>query len=110
MERLVKGDVVITPVPFSDLTSSVKRPALVLATLKGDNVILCQITTKQRPDPYKTNLTIGNFEEGRLNIDSFIMPSILFTIRKSIILYKTGRLKQSKIKEVEDKVIKIIKR
>jgi len=110
MEGFVKGDVVITPFPFSDLSSSVKRPALVIATLKGDNVILCQITTKERPDPYKTDLTINDFKIGGLKINSFIMPSILSTIRKSIILYKSGRLNENKIKEVEKKVIDIIKR
>ena len=110
MEGFVKGDVVITPFPFSDLSDSVKRPALVIATLKGDNVILCQITTKKRPDPYKTDLTTNDFEIGGLKIDSFIMPSILSTIRKSIILYKSGRLNENKIKEVEKKVIEIIKR
>ncbi len=110
MEGFMKGDVVITPFPFSDLSNSIKRPALVIATLKGDNVILCQITTKERPDPYKTNLTINDFKIKGLKINSFIMPSILFTTRKSIILYKSGRLNENKINEVENKIIEIIKK
>jgi len=43
MERLVKGDVVVLPFPFSDLSQSKKRPAFVVAPLQGDDVILCQI-------------------------------------------------------------------
>ncbi|MDD5191668.1 MAG: type II toxin-antitoxin system PemK/MazF family toxin, partial [Candidatus Nanoarchaeia archaeon] len=105
MERFVKGEIVITPFPFSDLSSSVKRPALVVANLKGDNVILCQITTKERQDPYKSDLTINDFESGGLKINSFVMPSILFTIRNSIILYKSGKLKKEKINEIQDKII-----
>jgi mRNA interferase MazF len=46
LEKFVKGDVVILPFPFSDLSSSKKRPAFVLADLKGDDIILCQITSK----------------------------------------------------------------
>lgn len=110
MERFVKGEIVVTPFPFSDLSSSIKRPALVIATLKGDNVILCQITTKERSDPYKSDLTINDFETGGLKMNSFIMPSILFTIRNSIILYKSGKLKNSKINEVQDKIMEIIKK
>ncbi len=45
MGRFVKGDVVIMPFPFSDLSASKKRPALVVASLAGDDVILCQITS-----------------------------------------------------------------
>jgi len=104
-----KGDVVITPFPFSDLSSSIKRPALVVATLKGDNIILCQITTKNRPDPYKSDLKFNDFEDGSLRADSFIMPSILFTLRNSMVLYKSGKLRDSKIKEIENKIIGIIR-
>ena len=71
MERFVKGDVVITPFPFSDLTSIIKRPALVIATLKGNDIILCQITTKDRPDPYKITLIQKDFNKGGLKINSY---------------------------------------
>jgi mRNA interferase MazF len=37
----VKGDVVVVPFPFSDLTAAKRRPAIVLATLRGDGAILC---------------------------------------------------------------------
>jgi mRNA interferase MazF len=33
MERPVKGDVVVIPFPFSDLSASKRRPALVVADL-----------------------------------------------------------------------------
>ena len=109
MERFVKGDIVVTPFPFSDLTSSIKRPALVIANLKGEDIILCQITTKQRQDQYIINLNKNDFETGDLKVDSFIRISRIFTLRKSLILYKIGRLNKNKIKEIEDKICKLIK-
>jgi len=36
MGRFVKGDVVVTPFPFSDLQVATRRPALVVATFPGD--------------------------------------------------------------------------
>jgi len=109
MEKFVKGDVVVTPFPFSDLTSTIKRPALIIAVLKGDDAILCQITTKNRPDPYKISLTQKDFNKRGLKINSFIMPSKIFTLRNSIILYKVGGLNNKKIKKVENVLCKIIK-
>jgi mRNA interferase MazF len=52
MEKLVKGDVVVVPFPFSDLSQSKRRPALVIASLEGDDAILCQITSKTVKDTY----------------------------------------------------------
>lgn len=52
MGKFVKGDVVVAPVPFSDLSNSKRRPALVVATLTGDDVILCQITSQNVADSY----------------------------------------------------------
>ena len=104
-----KGDVVVTPFPFSDLKSLVRRPALVVANLKGDDLILCQITSKKHYDPYQILLNQKDFSNGGLSVDSFIKPSILFTLRNSIILYKAGKVNKNKIKEVEDKICDIIR-
>ena len=111
MEGLVKGDVVITPFPFSDLRSSIRRPALVMSKLKGNDIIFCQVTSKEHSaDPYQIQLTKKDFLEGGLKINSFIKPSIIFTLRDSIVIYKAGKIKANKIKEVEDKICEIIKK
>ena len=34
MERFVKGEVVILPFPYTDLSTIKKRPALIVATLR----------------------------------------------------------------------------
>jgi len=56
MARFIKGDIVVVPFPFSDLSTSKKRPALVLADLPGNDIILCQITSKLVKDVYAINL------------------------------------------------------
>lgn len=105
----MKGDVVVLPFPFSDLRKSKKRPALVVASLEGDDVILCQITSQARIDSYSIVLTDNDFKEGGLNLTSTIRPNRIFTADSSIILYKAGSIKNSKIKEVEENIIKIFK-
>ena len=46
----MKGTVVVVPFPFSDLSDSKRRPALVIADLKGNDMILCQITSQNTKD------------------------------------------------------------
>ena len=107
MEEFVKGDVVVLPFPFSDLSKSKKRPALVVASLQGDDIILCQITSETRIDDYSIVLSNSDFENGNLNLTSMLRPNRLFTADKSIILYKIGSIKESKIKDIEKEIVKI---
>ncbi|MBS3105779.1 type II toxin-antitoxin system PemK/MazF family toxin [Candidatus Woesearchaeota archaeon] len=109
MEKLVKGDVVVLPFPYSDLSSSKKRPALIIAILGGDDVVLCQITSRQRDDRYSINLKDADFKQGKLDLESYIRPNRIFTADKSIILYKIGSLKENKIQEVIEGIIEILK-
>jgi len=110
MEGFVKGDVVVLPFPYSDLSGAKKRPAVVVANLKGQNVILAQITTVKRDDEDLVSLKKKDFSSGSLNINSFIMASLIFTADSSRISYKAGKMKQEKIKEVEEKLIEVFTR
>jgi len=102
-----KGDVVIFQFPFSEGEKVKKRPSLIVAKLKGNSVILCQITGQPRPDPNILELKRSEFQSGGISKDNFIRPSVLFTINKSKIHYKAGRIKQEKIKQVEKEIVKV---
>jgi mRNA interferase MazF len=108
MGKFVKGDVVVVPFPFSDLTANKKRPALVVASLTGDDVILCQITSQTIRDSYAVPLSSADFKTGTLHQDSHIRPNRLFTADSSIILYRAGALSLKKVQEVATKIIEII--
>ena len=110
MERFVKGDVVVLPFPYTDFSSVKKRPAVVIATLKGQNVILAQITTNQRNDEDLVSLAKKYFASGSLSSDSFIMASLIFTTDVSQIEYKAGKITPTKIKEVQNKLIEVFTR
>ncbi|MEG5048310.1 type II toxin-antitoxin system PemK/MazF family toxin [Microcoleus sp. B4-C1] len=108
MAEFVKGDVVVVPFPFSDLTQAKRRPALVIATLAGDDLILCQITSQRIADRYAIPLENSDFSEGGLNQISNIRPNRLFTADREIILYKAGKLKTEKLNEAIAKIVEII--
>lgn len=100
----MKGDVVVVPFPFSDLTQAKRRPALVLATLPGDDLILCQITSQITSDQYAFPIDDSDFETGYLKRKSNIRPNRIATADSSIILYRVGHLKSDKTKEVIKKL------
>jgi len=108
VERFIKGDIVVVPFPFTNLAQSKRRPAYVLADLSGDDVILCQITSRNVKDAYAITINIDDFEEGSLNKESNIRLNKIFTADKSIILYKVGRIKEDKINEVKKAIIDML--
>jgi mRNA interferase MazF len=79
MARFMKGEIVVVPFPFSDLRSSKRRPALVVASLKGDDVILCQITSQTSSDGYSVPLDGTDFASGSLSQPSNVRPNRIFT-------------------------------
>ncbi|MCA9840247.1 MAG: type II toxin-antitoxin system PemK/MazF family toxin [Trueperaceae bacterium] len=109
MARFVVGDIVVVPFPFSDLSQTRRRPALVVANLTGDDLILCQITTQQKPDSYIVTLDNQDLSSGQLKQNSYIRPNKLFTLDSSIILYALGHLKSEKLETVQKVLINIIK-
>jgi len=106
--RFVRGDVVVIPFPFSDLSASKRRPALVVATLTGDDVILCQITSQAVSDEYAIPISSDEFETGSLRHKSNVRPNRLFTADSKIVLYRVGTLTEEKVQEVIAKIAEIL--
>lgn len=104
MGKPVIGEVVVLPFPQTNLQAGKRRPALVAANLKGDDLILCQITSQARSDGCSIPLRLADFERGRLAVDSFIRPNRLFTVEQSVILYSAGKVNDAKLKEVRAKI------
>ena len=105
----MKGDVVVVPFPFSDLTHAKRRPALVVAAPPGDDVILCQITSRPIRDQYALSLDEGDFQTGSLRRGSNIRPNRIFTADQGIILYRIGSVAPPKMREVVDRIIEPIR-
>ena len=105
MGKFVKGDIVVVPFPFSDLSMSKRRPALVLVDLKGADLILCQITSQSIRDDIAISIDLTDIDNGTLNTVSNARPNKLFTADENIILYQIGKLKNDKLSVVISKVV-----
>ena len=97
--KFQKYDIVLTRFPFTDLTATKKRPAVVIKDLEGDNSILCQITTKRHTLPkYEVSLKKEQCD-GDIRFDSYIYVDIIATLYKGIIERKIGFIKDNAIKK-----------
>jgi mRNA interferase MazF len=110
MGEFVKGDIVVIPFPFSDLSGSKRRPALVIADINGDDVILCQITSVARNDHYIIPIDTAAFESGTLPVKSFVRPNKIFTADRSLILYSAWRLKPDTMRTITTAIVRMLEK
>ena len=110
MARFVKGDVVVLPFPFSDLSQTKRRPALVVAEAGGDELLLCQITSQTIRDRHAVAVDVADFRSGSLNKQSNVRPNRIFTADAGIMAYSAGRLNDAKTNEVIEKLVTLLRR
>lgn len=100
MGKPVAGDVVVVPFPFSDLSANKRRPALVLVSLDGEDLILCMITSQRVTDRWAISLEPEDFAVGSLPVSGNIRPARLFTAEHSLVVRVEGRVSGTKMHQV----------
>ena len=108
MGRFVKGDIVVLNFPFSDLSGTKRRPALVLADLIGNDIVLCQITSIATKDVYSIQIDIEDYVNGKLNATSVIRPNKIFTADKSLILYVACAIENEKVDKAIETLMDVL--
>lgn len=109
MERFVRGDVVVLPFPYSDLSSAKRRPALIIGVLGGVDLLVCQITSIDRPpNSHSIKLTSRNMKEGQLSKDSWIRPERIFAADSRLIIKRVGAIDDETLQQVIAEIIAII--
>ncbi len=66
----------------------------------GDDLILCQVTSKNNSDPFSVMISSVDFVSGSIRDPSLARPNKLFTFDAGLILYTLGHLRQEKISEI----------
>ena len=99
-----QGDIVLVSFPFTDLTSSKRRPALVLSpdsfNATEPDLVLAAITSHLTDDPNALHLRRGDFAEGGLPKVSMVKTTKLFTMHSARVVKRIGALRIGKMDEV----------
>ena len=81
---------------------------MVAADLIGDDLVLCQITSRQPSDVYAVEIDEADFLEGGLKRPSYVRTNRLFTADRRIIAYKAGRLRSTKLLDITKAIISLL--
>ena|SRR3989338_1718677 len=103
-----KGKIVLIPFPFTDLSASKVRPAVIISCfLQGEDIIVAFISSvKNRIQ--KTDIILNsqdkNFSKTGLKADSVIKIGKIATLDKKIILGEMGEISIDTEKEINKKI------
>lgn len=101
-----KGDVVLIPFPFTDLTGNKNRPAVILIESEED-VTVCFITSQiQRQEQY--DILVNPSEHNGLKKPSLIRLSKLATIDKDLVIGRLGILDLKTIRLLNSNLIHLL--
>jgi mRNA interferase MazF len=100
-----KGDLVLVPFPFTDLTGSKLRPALIL-TVTYKDVIVAFITTQLKLQK-ATDIELSPSLKNGLKKDSVLLLDKIATLEKNLVVGKLGELSVSKLAIVDNNLLKI---
>ena len=101
-----QGEIILVRYPFTDPVDYKIRPAIIVSNNlfnKKFHPLVCPITTKPHPE----NIQINNkLEDGGLDRESYVRPTVIVTIHPELILKKIGKAKNEVLEEIKKVLVK----
>ena len=85
-----QGDILLIPLPFTDLSSTKRRPVLVLSKYEynsmADDLIVVAVTSSIDTKPYIVPISDDDMDDGKLKVVSCIRADKIYTLSKDIVV------------------------
>lgn len=107
-------DLILIPIPFTDLTSKKRRPVIVLSNddynSKTQDILVVGVTSLIQGREYAVPLKKGDMEDGELLRDSEIRADKIYSLSQEIVVRRFGRIKEEVFIEVVEKINDLIRK
>ena len=91
-----QGDIVLIPIPFTDLSSQKRRPVIVISNNsyndKTDDIVVVAMTSNPETVDYSFTVTSSDLEKGTLNRPGKVRVDKIYTLSQSIVVKTFGRV------------------
>ena|SRR3989344_3973401 len=107
---MTKGNIVLVPFPFTDLSGQKVRPALILYSSKnGEDCIVVFISSRAQKKMLEFDLALPASPANGLKIDSVIKIDKIATLQKKIVLGTLGILDLPSLTIIDTKLKKLFR-
>jgi mRNA interferase MazF len=91
-----QGDIVLIPIPFTDLSSQKRRPVVVVSNdaynRKAADMIVVAMTSNPAPVDYGFTISSSDLEKGALNRPTKVRVDKIYTLSQAIVVKTFGRV------------------
>ncbi len=109
MVEFERASIVVVPFPFSDLSGSKLRPAVILAPAGRGDWLMCQITSNPYSDAHAIRLTANEMLQGGLPHVSFARPLKVFTANSSLVAKRIAILRPETFAVLIDTLVQTLR-
>jgi len=99
-----QGDIVLIPIPFTDLSSQKRRPVVVISNdvynRKTADVVVVAMTSNPAPVDYGFMIISADLEKGTLNRPAKIRGDKIYTLAQSIVVKTFGRVNSATLDRI----------
>jgi mRNA interferase MazF len=107
-----QGDIVLIPVPVTDLSSQKRRPVIVISNdaynRRGADVVVVAMTSNPAKVPYSFEVTSSDLAIGALNRPGTVRVDKVYTLAQSIIVKKFGKVLDPVIERIRQAFSRLI--
>jgi mRNA interferase MazF len=101
MKSYSRGEVVLVRYPFSDLSGSKVRPAVIVnAPHTSQDIFILPLTSKTK-SLQPGEFLLKDWRSAGLNVETAVKRSV-YTVHQSLIVQRVGRLSALDLKELDD--------
>ena len=109
-----QGDIVLVPVPFTDLSTQKRRPVIVVSNndyhrARSDFVAVA-MSSRLQPTPYGFVITSRELTQGALKRPSQVRADKVYTLAQSIIVHRFGRVGDNVLDRVRTLIATLLAR
>jgi mRNA interferase MazF len=103
--RYKQGDIILIPYPYTDLTNSKQRPAVIISKDSSNkhSYIVAKITSVIRGDKFSFPITESDIDR-ELKYESEVRTNEVFTVSHTIVIKKFASFKKETLRRLIEKV------
>jgi mRNA interferase MazF len=99
-----QGDIVLIPVPFTDLSSQKRRPVIVISNdfynRDAPDVVVVAMTSRATYSPFSFEISSTDLSDGALNRPGTVRVDKLYTLAKNIVAKRFGKVSPEIIQRI----------